>query len=237
MSRLILFDAVGTIIEPRPDVVTAYHNAGLKFGSRHSRDEVAARFKQARQEQFFVGVDANTTPANSLPSNDEMEEAMWRSLVENVFDDVDEIDALFDELWTHFSEAANWSTFDDVGPCWNRLKQIGFQIGIASNFDSRLNSIVDQDEVLSQADYVFCSAEIGYRKPDPQFYRRLLERLPQESSPLEMVMVGDDLQNDWAAPTQLGWQAFQIDRTANLNEQRGKADHVIGSLDELLDRV
>ena len=52
MNRTFVFDAVGTLLRPIPDVITAYQQAGLRHGSSLDRQEVAARFKIARRRYF-----------------------------------------------------------------------------------------------------------------------------------------------------------------------------------------
>ena len=171
---------------------------------------------------------ASQTESGSLVSSDEIERQLWLDLVSDVFSDVRPIDSLFAELWSHFAAAENWQLYDDVEPCWSKLKANGDRIVIASNFDSRLNEIVAQHETLSLADAVYCSAEVGYRKPDPLFYRAVAGSFAIGESD-EVIMVGDDAENDYVAPVRFGWQAFHLDR----RETDQRPQHVISDLSQL----
>lgn len=230
MSRIFIFDAVHTILRPIPDVVSAYFLAGQRHGSLLTKDKVKTGFRIARRQRFGTFVAASQTQAGSLISSDAIEWQLWQDLVSDVFEDVRPIDGLFQELWSHFASADNWQLYDDVESCWSQLKENGDRIVIASNFDSRLNEIVAQHELLSLADAVYCSAEVGFRKPDPMFYKAVADSFGVSDSD-EVIMVGDDFENDYVGPTKHGWKALHLDRRAmNKSDQRA-----IASLDDLSD--
>jgi len=228
MSRTYIFDAVHTILRPIPDVISAYHLAGQRHASELSKQEVKTRFRIARRQRFSTFIAASQTEAGSLPSSDAIEHQLWRDLVSDVFEDVRPIDTLFEQLWEHFASAENWQLYDDVAACWKRLQANGDRIVVASNFDSRLLEIVASHESLGLADAVFCSAEVGYRKPDPMFYKTVQDSFGIEESD-EVIMIGDDFENDYVAPVRYGWKAFHLDRRATNNSDV----RVIPSLDSI----
>ena len=45
--RAVLFDAVGTVLYPKPSAATAYYEAGRQFRSRLAAPEVARRYYAA----------------------------------------------------------------------------------------------------------------------------------------------------------------------------------------------
>jgi len=229
MSRTIIFDAVHTILKPVPDVISCYFLAGKRHGSSLTKAELKSRFREGRQVHFGTSKSAKETDPGSLPSSDAIEFELWRNLVAHVFADVSDTATLFQQLWDHFASPANWELYDDVASSWSSLASDGDQLVIASNFDSRLYQIVQQHPALAVADAVFCSADIGYRKPDPLFYEtvsRSLELTEQD----EVIMVGDDFENDYAAPEIFGWKAFHLDRRDGVEAKEG----VISSLSQLL---
>ena len=228
MSRIFVFDAVHTILRPIPDVISAYFLAGQQHGSSLTKDEVKKRFRVARRQRFATYVAASQTQAGSLVSSDAIEHQLWRDLVSDVFSDIQPINSLFAELWAHFASAENWQLYDDVESCWTKLKSNGDRIVVASNFDSRLNEIVAQHPPLSLADAVYCSAEVGYRKPDPLFYGTVARSFGIHDAD-EVIMIGDDFENDFVAPVRFGWQAFHLDRRDGMQGNQ----NAISSLDTL----
>ena len=228
MSRYFIFDAVHTILRPVPDVMSTYFLAGQKFGSQVSRDDVKQRFRKARRRLFGTDIPAEQTQPGSLPSSDEREYQLWKDLVTEVFADVRPIDSMFEGLWEHFASPESWQLFDDVEACWQRLRQSGGRLVIASNFDSRLHEIVARHSAIAIADAVFCSAEVGYRKPDPMFYEAVADSLGLTKAD-KVTMVGDDFENDCAAPHKFGWQAYHLDRRHGVELSK----HMISSLSQL----
>ena len=222
----ILFDAVSTVIYPEPNVYQAYHRHGAEFGSSLTIDQVKSRFQELRQQLFDSELNESQIDVarSELVSSDQIEFDLWRCLVEHLFTDVDDSMGLFHRLWGHFSLCENWRVYEDVEACWSQLRKQGYQIGIASNFDSRLLSLCRQLPPLDSVDFVACSAKVGYRKPDPRFYQSIMSAHPAEN----FIMIGDDKINDYLAPQSIGWQSFLIDRTASKNHP-----NVLRSLSEL----
>lgn len=229
MPKTYIFDAVHTILKPVPDVMSCYFLAGKRHGSSLTKDDVKSRFREGRRVHFGTSNSAAETDRGSLMSSDEIEFQLWKNLVTHVFADVPEITPLFQELWDHFASPANWELYDDVASCWSSLAAGNDRIVIASNFDSRLYEIVKQHPALAVVDSVFCSADVGYRKPDPMFYETVSKSLSLTDNE-EVIMVGDDFENDYAAPQMFGWKAFHLDRRHGVAPKEG----MISSLSQLL---
>lgn len=198
--RAVLFDAVGTLIRTVPDVYDVYAAAGRRFGSRHAAAAIQARFRPAFKRHDGQGA-----------TSEQHERARWRNIVTEVFDDIpDSIDPLFTELWDHFADPGHWALYHDVLPTWKSLRERNCVIGIASNFDSRLEAIRRAIHPLDDADHLFCSSAIGFQKPHPEFYARVQQEL--RCAPHQILMVGDNLTNDVQAAHAAGWQAIWIQR-------------------------
>lgn len=207
--RWIVLDAVGTLIEPSPDVATVYHKIGAKYGSRLSRDEVKQRFRRAFKDAHR----ADGLPDATAFSTSESEEAhFWRAIVADVFEDVADSEACFRDLFEHFAQPSAWVCFDDVGSTLQRLAERGFRLAIASNFDRRLHPVCDGLAELSGIECRVVSSEVGYCKPASGFFEAVL-RLTQ-ARPEDVLMVGDDEANDVIGARQFGVQALHLRRDA-----------------------
>lgn len=200
--RCILFDAVGTLIEPHPPVAEAYGRAGKRFGSRLSQGEIAARFRAAWAE------DGGRRVATSEPA----ERERWRRIVRSIFDDLpaDAGEELFQALWEHFAQPNHWRLFPDVAPAWSAISALGLPIGVASNFDARLRSIAAAHPPLATCPTWFISSEVGWAKPAREFYAAVEARL--QLNPAEILLIGDDLENDVLAPRRRGWNTLHLRR-------------------------
>ena len=240
MSKVVLFDAVGTILKTSPGVIEVYHSHGLRHRSALSVAEIKARFKVSRRRLFDLDTSAKLQTAGQLISSDSIERALWLQLIADVFVDVADPQPLFEELWQFFASPDNWQLFDDTAATFQSLKLASYLIGIASNFDSRLNSIVSAFPELDCADFVFCSAGIGFRKPDPAFYSTVETKIQQQlgrelSEPVWMT--GDCIENDFWGPRRHGWNAVWLDRTGSKKERIDQGIDAIESLNSLADRL
>jgi putative hydrolase of the HAD superfamily len=215
--RYILFDAVGTLLYPQPSVAQAYLQAAQRHDVSISLEDIKSRFPVAYREAFRNGGDFAT--------DEDRERQRWRTVVDAVFRAAPPaIDALLDQLWHEFSLPQRWPLFDDVVSAWANLTARGYVLGIASNFDSRLRNILTGHSCLADCRQVFVSTELGWSKPSEFFYRSIQERLGAQ--PDEILMVGDDFENDVVAPRRAGWRSLELDR-------RSADPEVVKSLHEL----
>ena len=228
--RAVLFDAVGTLLRPEPAVASAYCAVGRRYGSNLSEEEIARRFAQSISVRFEEDLPSPQSRAADHATSPAWEVLRWRRIVGDVFEDVAELDGLFRDLWTHFAEPSSWRLYDDVAPCIRSLLNGGLTLGMASNFDDRLLDICRGLAPLGQCPHIFYSSGQGYRKPSPSFFAGIENALGLH--PTELLLVGDDLENDYVAAQAAGWKAILLDRSG---ESRNA--ECIASLDELADRI
>ncbi|MBI3407781.1 MAG: HAD-IA family hydrolase [Planctomycetes bacterium] len=206
--KAVFFDAVGTLIHPEPSATHVYFEVGRRFGTRHTPDEIAVRFLQAFRQQE----DLDRTQA--WRTSEERELRRWRDIVGYVFDDVTERDSCFAELYTHFAQPTSWRLDSALELLVERIQQPGLILGLASNYDSRLRSVLAGFPILAKFQHVVISSEIGYRKPAPEFFRRLTDLT--KSSPDKILYVGDDPVSDFEAARAAGLDAMLIEKPAGL---------------------
>jgi putative hydrolase of the HAD superfamily len=220
--RAVFFDAVGTLIFPHPSAPQVYAAVGQRHGSRLTVPVITERFRRAfqRQEQLDLGRDLRTSESR--------EAERWRQIVGEVLDDVDDAEACFRELFVHFARADAWRCDPEAGPVLEQLAQCGYLLGLASNYDARLRSVAAGLPELRPVRYLVISAEVGWRKPAPEFFAALCERVGL--GPRQILLVGDDWVNDYQGAQQTGLHAVLLDPAAE--SEAGGAR--IGRLRELL---
>ncbi|MEE3368290.1 MAG: HAD-IA family hydrolase [Planctomycetota bacterium] len=250
--KAVLFDAVGTLIYPQPPVAQAYYQAGRQFGSKLTIESIEDRFRKAffkqdqadqlkyegtvsRQSESMANqkrpdpaTKEHTISVERHPTSHVREQDRWRNIIREIFDDVQQPEGdLFSCLWSHFGDSRNWSLYDDVKATWQHLAASEIRLGIASNFDNRLLKICRDLRPLDQAQEVFCSSEVGFPKPSPRFFQEVASRM--QLHPSEILMVGDDRENDLTGPLAAGWQGLHLNRAA-----MGTDANTITSLEDLL---
>src|SRR5260370_926537 len=190
--RAVFFDAVGTLIVPDPPFVEAYASCAERQGLKISRAAIEARFREAfrseEEEDRVLG----------WGSSENRELRRWRTIVRTVFHGTGnevQIHACFDALFAHFAQPTAWRTFDFAGRVLANLAKRGLILGVASNFDHRLNSVIDGLPELSPLRIRIISSEIGLRKPHPSFFTEVIRRAGRDAR--EILFVGDSRESDY----------------------------------------
>ncbi|HAY81437.1 MAG TPA: hypothetical protein DCY79_16660, partial [Planctomycetaceae bacterium] len=75
--RVVMLDAVGTVIYPRPSAAEVYATHGRKFGSRLDTETIADRLQESLQQ---LATDCGNT------TDEAREYARWKTIVTQVFD-------------------------------------------------------------------------------------------------------------------------------------------------------
>lgn len=221
--RAVVFDAVGTLMHPRPPVAAAYAEAARRFGCDMDEFVVRQRFRRAfaQQEEHDQRAGNCTSPKR--------ERQRWWIIVQEVFPEVEDSEGLFGVLWDHFAQPGHWALFDDAAAAWQALRARGLRLAVASNFDSRLSSICRGLPPLDAMTQIFVSSELGMRKPGGPFFDAVAAAMGLAAG--EILMVGDDLENDYRGARNAGWQAVLVRREAT----QGATVDVPDSLASLVD--
>jgi putative hydrolase of the HAD superfamily len=201
--RAVVFDAVGTLLHPSPPAPEAYFRVARRYGSRLSLPDIAQRFRNAfateeRRDQEI----GNRT-------DEQREVRRWRQIVATVLEDVHDGEACFQELFHNFAQPQAWALDERAGPVLEQLAQRGYILGLASNFDRRLRSVVAGFPALRPVQHLIISSEVGWRKPSRLFFQAVIEAVGV--NPQEILFVGDDPINDYGGARLAGLVAALLD--------------------------
>lgn len=206
LIRAVLFDAVGTVLHPEPSAAAVYAEYGQRFGSRLEPRVLRERFLEAfTAEEEFDATRQHRT-------DEQRERERWWRIVTRVLDDVREPGPCFDALYAHFERPSAWRIEPGAREVLQRLSQSGRVVGLASNFDHRLRTVVEGLTELPSLPYLFISSEVGWKKPAREFFEHLTTVL--NLSPSEILFVGDDAENDYEGARRAGMQALLFDPKA-----------------------
>lgn len=204
--KTVFFDAGGTLFRPYPSIGEIYARTAHKHGMSSLPDRLEMLFKEAWNSRNGMSSLAGKT-------TDKIERDWWYSLVKDVFateGKFADFEAFFAELYDEFARAECWRLFDDAIWTLDTLRRRGYRLGMISNWDHRLFSIV---EALGIKDYfvkVTASAVVGVAKPGAAIFHQALEAL--SAAPEESVHIGDSLSDDYHGARSVGMQAVLLDR-------------------------
>lgn len=200
----VLFDAVGTLIRPTQSIAETYGLAARRHGIDLSHDEINVRFRKA-----FAQQEQHDTSTAGGQTSEAREVQRWEDIVSAVFGPSPNLPSLFEDLWNHFEQPEAWTLDPKAEQVISEIRASGRVVGVASNFDSRLQTIVNALPALRECP-LFISSEVGWRKPRAEFFESIEKVLALPAS--KLLIVGDDLQNDYYGATQSGWQAILLHR-------------------------
>ncbi len=210
MIKAIFFDAAGTLFHLPKSVGEHYAAVARDMGAELCPDALDRAFLRAWKN-------APIRSAIDRP-RDEDDKRWWHELVTTLLANTPGVSAHFDRerffelAYKHFTEPGVWALYPDVFDVLNVIAP-KFQLAVISNFDSRLYVILQQLNIAQFFDDVFTSSELGADKPDPEIYRRALQRSGFTTS--ETVHVGDDPKRDWEGAAKIGMRVFKLDRARN----------------------
>lgn len=200
----VVFDAVGTLIRPEPAAADIYAQVGRRHGSQLTAPEVAQRFKSA-----FLHEESLDRGRYGFRTSEARERERWQRIVRDVLADASDHEACFEELYRHFARPDAWRLLPDAADTVAWLGQRGWALAVASNYDHRLRSVLEGMPALRELQRVVISAEVGWRKPAPEFFSALCRHLGLR--PAQVLLVGDDFDNDYGGARGVGMQAVLLD--------------------------
>jgi putative hydrolase of the HAD superfamily len=202
--RAVFFDAVGTLLFPEPSAPVIYAEAAFRHGLSISTAAVRERFVAAyRREE-----DADA--ASGWVTNEARERDRWRRIVIDTLSGVADPEACYAHLFDHFAKPEAWRVAPDAEAVLAALRARGLLLGLGSNYDDRLWSVLAGfPELAPVRDRVLISSVVGMRKPGAGFFREAARAALCAVS--EVLFVGDDLGNDYAGATAAGMPAVLLD--------------------------
>lgn len=210
--KVIFLDAVGTLFGVRGSVGKIYGALARRFGvatDSHSLNQAFFQSFRAASPMAFPGVTA--------PTISQHEYDWWKAIAHQTFHTVGVVDqfadfsAFFAALYDHFATADPWFVYPDIHETLTYWRNQGIELGVLSNFDSRIHAVLP---ALGLADYftsVTISTEVGAAKPEPQVFRAALKK--HDCLPQAAWHIGDSFKEDYQGAKAVGLRAIWLKRT------------------------
>jgi len=145
----------------------------------------------------------------------------------------DSIRNALDSLFT--VTQTNWALEDDAIPTLQKLKTMGYNLGIVSNAgdDTDVQQLARKFGITEYFDFILTSAACSYRKPHPRIFELALSNW--YCPPNEAVMVGDNLDADIRGAQEVGLYGVWISRRANPDMEKQEQVQPDASISSLLE--
>ena len=209
--RGLLIDAMGTLFKPAVPVAITYARKAAAVGVTVSPERIGPAFHGAYQAAPPLAF-----PDQSVKSLDQQEKEWWLACVGDAFQRADQpldkavLRKLTRQLFYHYASPEAWEVPEDVPRCLQRWHGDGLKLAVVSNFDSRLDSLLETLWLRHWFTAVLISSRCGVAKPNPRLFHLALERLGL--LPHEVWHLGDTTADLQGART-AGIRCIQVQRT------------------------
>lgn len=131
--------------------------------------------------------------------------------------------------------------------CWHKypgtielldyLRKKELILGVISNFDERLEAILEDIRIRSYFSFVLTSYDLGVEKPDTLIFDEALrltkKRHSINISPQQAIHIGDSVNNDYIGAKDAKWNAILIQHDNDGNQKEIPAEDVFRNLRDL----
>lgn len=208
MLEAVFFDVGNTLLYPSPSVSEVCRQVLAEAG--HIRDLSAIDEYMPLVDQYY---EDRYREDDTFWTDEAETSAVWvgmYGLLCRRLGIEDQAEYLAQRVYDEFGRPDRWHAYDDVVPAMQRLRGRGLKVGIVSNWDSRLTSLIRGLGLSEYLDDVVSSAEVGLHKPDPRIFQLACERVGVH--PSDAVHIGDHVYADVVGAEAVGMKAVLIDR-------------------------
>jgi len=233
--KVVFFDAAGTLFHVKGSVGEIYLSHAEKYGFKRTSESLAAvkeafkrAFREAPPPVFAVSDPAEIKRCERL---------WWFDIVHNVFYRVgmiERFDDYFEEVFHAFDGPERWKLYPETLGVLKELKEHGFELGIISNFDTRLFNVLRGLGLADMFETVTISSLAHAAKPAPRMFRLALEK--HAVDPEEAAHVGDSIRDDVEGARAAGLCGILIAREPIMSseaERQSAQARIIHTLEEL----
>ncbi|CAK9803589.1 Rhythmically expressed gene 2 protein [Anthophora plagiata] len=209
--RLITFDVTGTLLMTKLEEY--YAEIGSQHGLSVDQRKLARSFKNSFHrlslEHPIYGKHTGIGWEN-----------WWRQIVYNVFKDQHScisdatLNKVANSLIRCYGTSMCWHKYPGTIELLEYLQKRGLILGVISNFDERLEAILEDTRIRFYFSFVLTSYDFGMEKPDTSIFHEALrltkERHSIDVAPQQAIHIGDSISNDYLGAKNSNWNAFLI---------------------------
>lgn len=199
--RVILLDALGTLIALEPPAPLLRAELAARFGLNLSEEQ--ARHAIATEIAYYrAHLDEGRDRASLVDLRRRCANVLRSALPSTDL----ELGALTDALLA----SLRFTPFPDVPPALAGARARGKRLVVVSNWDASLNEVLHRLRLAPLLDGIITSAVAGVRKPSPAIFEQALGLV--SANPSESIHVGDSLAEDVAGARGAGIEPVLIRR-------------------------
>lgn len=214
LPKVIFLDAMGTLFDLKSSVGEIYQQHALKYGVKADAQLLNNAFIKS-----FKSAPSLAFPETEFKAIEKQEFTWWKNVVQTTFLQIDmfqefsDFTDFFQEIYTYFTTKNPWYIFPDVVPNLQKWQHQGVQLGVISNFDSRLYQLLRALDLEQFFTTITISSVAGFAKPEQNIFEIALKK--HELIAQQAWHIGDSITEDYQGAKNAGIRAFWLNRDSS----------------------
>ena len=214
LPNVIFLDAMGTLFALKSSVGEIYQEYaflhGVTVDAKLLNSAFISSFKSAPPLAFC---------ATELESIKQQEYIWWKNVVQitlaqiGVLENFSNFADFFQDIYLYFATKEPWYVFDDVVPTLQLWQQQGIQLGIISNFDTRLITVLKLLNLEQFFTSLTISSAVGFAKPNQNIFEIALKKHNVIAE--QAWHIGDSIIEDYQGAKNAGISSFWLNRDSS----------------------
>jgi HAD superfamily hydrolase (TIGR01549 family) len=207
----LIFDSYGTLLE----MDDFYGRLQANFARLGAHFPAGVIKRAAHQEMRHYMKGARL--ANSLDSWNQLRSDCAVILENAIREQGHAIDLSPEQVMEVLSDSVVYKAFPGVMETLRDLKERGLHLGVLSNWDFKLEHVIEEAGLLPFFDFTLASAQTGIEKPAREFFEKgfeLARSFQPDLKPDECFYVGDHYEKDVLGARQAGLSPLWLVRDA-----------------------
>lgn len=215
LPRVIFFDAMGTLFDLKNSVGKIYQQYAAKYNVQVDAEKISEAFIQS-----FKSAPPLAFLATEFFPIKQQEFNWWKQVVSTTFEQLGvrksfvDFDVFFTEIYGYFGTKEPWYLFPDTVDSLISCRDRGIELGIISNFDSRLIEVLNHLDLDQFFTSITISSMAGFAKPDANIFHLALSK--HRVVPAQAWHIGDSPVEDYAGAKNVGLGSFWLNRHSHL---------------------
>ncbi|XP_054274624.1 rhythmically expressed gene 2 protein-like [Macrosteles quadrilineatus] len=234
--KLVTFDATGTLLQFRGTVGSHYAKIASKYSVNVQPRTLTKNFPLVFKRMLIEH-------PNFGANNGIGWQHWWEQLVSRVIKDSlpgsvsiesSTVNKISSDLIEIYSTKECWKLADGAERLLEELSGRKFRLGVISNSDPRLGTILQDLNIKHYFDFVTVSFSVNCEKPDSAIFKAV-EDMNVGIKKCEILHIGDNPKLDFMGARNVGWNALLVANNSKvLNDFPSiEKDWVVDSIDEI----
>ncbi len=213
LPKVIFLDAMGTLFDLKISVGEIYQQHAIKYGVEANAKLITQAFIKS-----FKSAPPLAFINNELVVIKQQEFAWWKDVVATTFSQLGLLEKFsnftdfFAEVYLYFATKDPWYIFPETTKSLEKWSKQGIQLGVISNFDSRLIRVLNILNLSQFFTTITISSLAGVAKPDPDIFKIALDK--HNIMAHQAWHIGDSVIEDYQGAKNAGISSFWLNRKA-----------------------